>query len=106
LVVKSPAQQAAETLPAPKAGSRASRRAGNSSIHSRLLIVHETARCGFTVPAEQVVIGKPPAFGLSGLQGVLIDNDLLNQTQAAGRTEAGGGGAGGGTGVRVGSSPP
>jgi hypothetical protein len=69
----------------------------------RLLVVNEAARCGFAVPPERVVIGKPPAVGLSGLESMLIYTNLLNQTQAQGRGSTG---ASGSAGSRGGASFP
>jgi hypothetical protein len=76
----------------------------------KLVVVHELGRCGFAVPPERVVIGTPPAVGLSGVEALIIYNGLLSQTQAA-RAAVGGaaGGAGGfgfgfGAGTRTG--PP
>lgn len=69
---------------------------------ARLLeVVNELGRCGFAIPAQRVVIGSPPAVGLSGVEAGLIYNNLLNQTLSGGSRSGGGGGAidiGGGAG--------
>ena len=61
----------------------------------RLLeVVSELGRCGFAVPPQRVVIGPPPAVGLSGVEAGMIYNNLLNQTLSGGTRSGGGGGAG------------
>jgi hypothetical protein len=69
---------------------------------ARLLeVVNELSRCAFAVPPQRVVIGLPPAAGLSGVEAGMIYNNLLNQTLSGGARSggwAGAGGAGGGQG--------
>ncbi len=59
-----------------------------------LEVVNELGRCGFAVPPQRVVIGPPPAVGLSGVEAGMIYNNLLNQTLSGGARAGGGAGAG------------
>ncbi len=64
----------------------------------RLVVLQELARGPYPVPPERVVIGVPPANGLSGIEAGIIYDNLLRQTQSQGTTAGLGGGSIGGTG--------
>ncbi len=58
-----------------------------------LEVMNALGRCGFAVPPQRVVIGPPPAVGLSGVEAGIIYNNLLNQTFSGGTRSGGVGGA-------------
>ncbi len=57
-----------------------------------LEVMNALGHCGFAVPPQRVVIGPPPAVGLSGVEAGIIYNNLLNQTFSGGARAGGGGG--------------
>jgi hypothetical protein len=68
-------------------------------------VISHLVRGPFPIPPERVVVGKPPANGLSGQEAALIYQNLLYQTQVQGTQGGLGGGSIGGT-VGQGFSAP
>lgn len=66
----------------------------------RVTVVQELANSPFPVPAERVVIGRPIAVPLQGVEATRIYRNLLLNTESGGlRSSAGAGRAGGGGGA-------
>jgi hypothetical protein len=65
----------------------------------RIVVLNELAHGSFPVPGERVVVGAPIPAGLSGREGEIIYQNLLDQTrqqrQMGGQGGAGGAGRGG-----------
>jgi hypothetical protein len=65
----------------------------------RLAVLNELAHCGVVLPDDRVVVGKPAAPGLRGIEAEIIFRNLLQQTLSGGTARPGSGGA---VGVAVG----
>lgn len=68
----------------------------------RLAILNQLSSGSFPVPAERVVIGRPIANGMRGIDGLLVEQNRLGNILSGGSL-IGTGGVGAGTGVGPGS---
>jgi hypothetical protein len=63
----------------------------------RLTVLNALGQGPAPVPADRVVIGPAPARGLDGLEGEIVFQNLLIQTQSGGTAQGAGGGSVGGS---------
>lgn len=50
----------------------------------RVAVFNEIAQGPFKVPLERIIVGIPPAFGLSGVEAEIVDRNLITHTQTGG----------------------